>query len=192
MSTLARNAGPLALLGGTIWVIATVALLFTPSSYAWIGLIIAMAVIGGAALGLDRQIGVRSGSVGRWAAIATAAGSAATLALVVIALATSGGDMTTPPPAVILILSLGSFLLWFVGSIVFALTLVRAKAIAAVAGWLIVVGATVGTVGLFASGQTPAPLFYGALALYGVGWMLVGYGARSPIAAKLNVAGQPS
>ena len=192
MNTLARNAGLLALLGGTVWVVATVALLVIPSSYAWIGLIVAMAVMGAAALGLQQQVGARSGSLGRWSAIATAAGSAATLALVVIALATSRGDMTTPPPPIILALSLAAFVLWFVGSTVFALTLIRAKAIPAIAGWLIVLGAAVGTVGLFASGQTPAPLFYGVLALYGLGWMLVGFAARTTVTPELEVAGQPS
>ena len=151
-----------------------------------------MAVIGGAALGLQRQVGARTGSLGRWAAIATAAGSAATLALVLIALATSGGDMTTPPPPVVMVLSFVAFLLWLVGSIVFALSLIRAKAIQAIAGWLIVLGAAVGTVALFASSQSPSPLFYVPLGLYGVGWMLVGFAARTPITAELKVAGQPS
>jgi hypothetical protein len=192
MSTLARNAGLLALLGGTVWVVSTVALLVIPSSYAWVGLIVAMAVIGGAALGLQQQVGARSGSLGRWAAVATAAGSIATLALVLIALATSGGNMATPPPQVVLVLSLAAFVLWFVGSIVFALSLIRAKAIPAVAGWLIVVGAAVGTVGLFASGQTPSPLLFVLLGMYGVGWMLVGLAARTTTAPELNVAGQPS
>lgn len=192
MNTLARNAGLLALVGGTVWVISTLALLVIPSSYAWVGLIVAMAVLGGAALGLQGHVGARSGALGRWSAVATAAGSAATLALVLIALATSGGDMATPPPPIVLVLSLAAFVLWFVGSIVFALTLVRAKAISAVAGSLIVVGAAVGTVGLFASGQAPSPLFYVALGLYGVGWMLVGLAARTTMTAELKVAGQPS
>jgi hypothetical protein len=192
MSTLARNAGPLALLGGTVWVIATVALMAIPSSYAWLGLILAMALIGGAALGVQQQVGARTGSLGRWAAVATAAGSLATLALVVIALATSGGDMATPPPPVVVGLSLVAFLLWIVGSIVFALSLIRAKAIPSIAGWLIVLGAVVGTVALFGSGQNPSPLFFVPLGLYGVGWMLLGFAARTTTASELKVAGQAS
>ena len=192
MNALARYAGPLALLGGTIWLVATVALLVTPSSFAWIGLIVAMTVIGGAVLGLQRQVGARAGSLGRWSAIAAATGSVATLALVMIALATSGGDMTTPPPPVVLVGSLVAFLLWLVGSIVFALSMLRAKAIPAVAGWMIVLGATLGTVALFASSQSPAPLAYVPLGLYGVGWMLVGFAARTTTTAELKVAGQPS
>ena len=179
MNTLARIAGPLALLGGTVWVIATVALMAIPSSFAWLGLIVAMVLVGGAALGLQGQVGARTGNLGRWAAVATAAGAIATIALVLIALATSGGDMTTTPPLVIVVLSFVAFVLWIVGSIVFALTLIRANAIPSIAGWLIVLGAAVGTVALFASGsQNPSPLFYVPLALYGVGWILVGFFAR--------------
>jgi hypothetical protein len=192
MSTLARNAGPLAVLGGTVWVVATVALMAIPSSYAWLGLIVAMALIGGAALGIQRQVGARTGNLGRWAAGATAAGSLATLALVLIALATSGGDMATPPPPVVVALSLVAFLLWIVGSIVFALSLIRAKAIPSIAGWLIVLGAVVGTVALFGSGQSPSPLFFVPLGLYGVGWMLLGFAARTTTAAELQGAGQAS
>jgi hypothetical protein len=192
VSTLARNAGPLALLGGAVWVIATVALMAIPSSFAWLGLILAMVLMGGAALGLQAQVGARTGRIGRWAAVATAAGSVAILALVLIALATSGGDITTPPPPVVIALSFVAFLLWLVGSIVFALILLRAKAISTIAGWLIVLGGAVGTVALFASGQSPSPLFFVPLGLYGVGWMLVGFAARKPMAAELNVAGQAS
>jgi hypothetical protein len=192
MSTLARYAGPLALLGGAVWVIATVALMAIPSSFAWLGLIVAMVLMGGAALGLQAQVGARTGRIGRWAAVATAAGSVAILALVLIALATSGGDITTPPPPVVIALSFVAFLLWLVGSIVFALILLRAKAISTIAGWLIVLGGAVGTVALFASGQSPSPLFFVPLGLYGVGWMLVGFAARKPMAAELNVAGQAS
>jgi hypothetical protein len=182
----------LALLGGAVWVIATVALMAIPSSFAWLGLIVAMVLMGGAALGLQAQVGARTGRIGRWAAVATAAGSVAILALVLIALATSGGDITTPPPPVVIALSFVAFLLWLVGSIVFALILLRAKAISTIAGWLIVLGGAVGTVALFASGQSPSPLFFVPLGLYGVGWMLVGFAARKPMAAELNVAGQAS
>lgn len=192
MSTLARYAGSLALLGGAVWLIATVVLMVASSSFAWLGLIAAMVLIGGAALGLQRQVGARTGNLGRWAAVATAAGPVATLALLLIALATTGGNMATPPPTVVLVLSLVAFLLWLVGSIVFALSLIRAKAIPSIAGWLIVLGAVVGTVATFASGQSPSPLFYVPFGLYGVGWMLVGFASRTTTAAELNVAGQPS
>ena len=192
MSSLARNAGPLALLGGAVWVIATVALMAIPSSFAWLGLIVAMVLMGGAALGLQAQLGVRTGRIGRLAAVATAAGSVAILALVLIALATSGGDMTTPPPPVVITLSFAAFLLWVVGSIVFALSLLRASAIPTIAGWLIVLGASVGTVASFASGQSPSPLFYVPLGLLGVGWMLVGFAARTTTTREVDVAGQAS
>lgn len=192
MTALARNAGPLALLGGTVWVVATLALAVIPSSYAWVGLIVAMALIGGAALGLQQQVGARTGSIGRWAALATAAGSVATLALVLIALATSGGNMTTPPPTVVLVLSFVAFITWILGSIVFALSLIRAKAISSIAGWLIVLGAAIGTVALFASSQSPSPLFFVPLGMYGVGWILVGLAARTTTPVELNAAGQAS
>lgn len=190
MSTLSRFAAPLALLGGGVWVVATVSLMAIPSSFAWLGLIVAMVLMGGAALGLQAQVGARTGRIGRWAAVATAAGSVAILTLVLIALATSSGSMTTPPPPVVVALSFVAYLLWLVGSIVFAVSLLRAKAIPTIAGWLIILGGAVGTVAPFASGQNPSPLFFVPLGLYGVGWMLVGFAARRPMAAELNVAGQ--
>lgn len=190
MTVLARNAGPLALLGGTVWVVATVAIAVIPTTYAWLGLIVAMVLIGGAALGLRHKVGERTGSLGRWAAVATAAGPLATLALLLIALATSGGNMATPPPTVILVLALVAFGLWLGGSIAFALSLIRAKAIPSLAGWLIVLGAAIGTVALFASNQSPAPLFFVPLGMYGVGWILVGLAARTTTPVELNAPGQ--
>ena len=189
MSTLARNAGPLALLGGAVWVIAVVSLMAIPSSYAWLGLIVAIVLMGGAALGLQAQVGARTGRIGRWAAIATAAGSVALIALVLIALAMTGGSMTTPPPPVVITLSFVAFVLWVFGSVVFALVLLRAKAIPPVAGWLIVLGAALGTVALFALGPSSSVLSYLPLGLYGVGWILIGFAARSTTSTR-GVAGQ--
>ena len=190
MSALTRYAGLLALLGGTVWVVATASQMIIPSSYAWLALIVAMVLMGGAALGLQAQVGARTGNLGRWAAAITAAGSVALIALVLIALALTGGNMTTPPPPVVITLTFVAFLLWLVGSIVFALTLLRAKAVPPVAGWLIVLGAALGTVALFAAGSTPSALFYLPLGLYGVGWMLIGFAARTTTTAEPGIAGQ--
>lgn len=195
MSTLTRFAGPLALLGGGVFVLATLTLVVFPSAFSWIGLIVAMVLIGGAALGLERQVGARTGSLGRWAALATAAAALALIALVLIALATTAGDMATPPPPVVIASSFVAFLVWLLGSIVFALSLIRAKAVPALAGWLIVLGAGAGSVASFASGASgpnPSPLFYLPLGLYGVGWMLVGFAARTTTAAERGAAGQAS
>ncbi|HEY8731858.1 MAG TPA: hypothetical protein VIN69_07765, partial [Candidatus Limnocylindria bacterium] len=70
MSTLARFAGILALLGGAVWVLANVIQMAAPLSYAWIGLFASALLIGGAALGLQRQFGARTGMLGRWGAVA--------------------------------------------------------------------------------------------------------------------------
>lgn len=194
MSAPTRFAGPLALLGGGVFVLATLTLVVIPSAYSWIGLIVAMVLIGGAALGLQRQVGARTGSLGRWAALATAAAALALIALVLIALATTAGDMTTPPPPIVIALSSVAFLVWLVGSIVFALSLIRAKAVPALAGWLIVLGAAVGSVAIFASGASgpnPSPLFFLPFGLYGVGWILVGSAARTA-AAERSSAGYAS
>jgi len=154
-----------------------------------------MVLIGGAALGIQRQAGARTGSLGRWSALAAGGGPFALIALMVIALVSTAGDMATPPPAVVIGLSLVAFLLWAVGSVGFAFSLIRAKAISATAGWLIILGAGVGSVALFgsgASGKDPSPLFFLPLALYGVGWMLVGLGTRTATVSGLDVAGQPT
>lgn len=39
--------------------------------------------------------------------------------------------------------------------------------------------------------QNPPPIVYVPLVLYGVGWMLVGYEARKPM-AEVGIAGQAS
>jgi len=191
MSTLARFAGILALLGGAVWVLANVIQMAAPLSYAWIGLFASALLIGGAALGLQRQFGARTGMLGRWGAVATAAGSVALFAFLLYNVATGQIYETTPPPAILVALTLLSLLLWLVGSVVFALGLMRAKAISPIAGWLIVLGAVVSPVSLIAGGQNPPPFVYLPFVLYGIGWVLVGYAARTT-PADLGVAGQAS
>ena len=191
MSTLARFAGPLALLAGTVWVVAILIQAAVPLSWAWLGLIASMLLVGGAALGLQRNFGARTGNLGRWGAAATAGGSVGLIALTLFIFATGQATASTPPPSVLLALTVLMFLLWFVGSMVFALSLVRAKAISPIAGWLIVLGAVFGSMLLIAGGQNPSPFFFLPMGLYGVGWMLVGYEARTP-AADTSVAGQAS
>ena len=191
MSTLARFAGLLALLGGAVWVIANLIQMADPSSFAWIGLFASVLLIGGAVLGLQRQLGARTGMLGRWGAPATAAGSVALLAFLLITVATGQIYATTPPPPILLVLSFLSLLLWLVGSLVFAVGLMRAKAISPIAGWLIVLGALVSPVSVMAGGENPPAFVYLPFVLYGIGWVLVGYAARTP-AADLGVAGQAS
>lgn len=191
MSSLARFAGILALLGGAVWAIANLIQMADPLSFAWIGLFASALLIGGAALGLQRQFGARTGMLGRWGAVATAAGSVALLAFLLFIVATGQIYATTPPPDILVALTLLSLLLWLVGSVVFALGLMRAKAISPIAGWLIVLGAVVSPVSLIAGGQNPPPFVYLPFVLYGVGWVLVGYEARTP-AADIGIAGQAS
>ena len=87
MGALARFAGPLALFGGAVWVVANLIQLVAPLSYAWIGLFASGLLIGGAALGLQRQFGARTGMLGRWGGLATAAGSLGIVAAVVLSIA---------------------------------------------------------------------------------------------------------
>lgn len=191
MSTLARFAGPLALLAGTVWVIATLIQVAAPLSYAWIGFIASAPVIGGAALGLQHQFGARTGRLGRWGAAATAGGSVALVAILLVTLLTVPYATDTPPSPVVLVGSVVSLLLWLVGSLVFALALLRAKAISPIAGWLVVLGAAFGVVLPFVGGPQMPSFIFLPMALYGLGWVLVGSAARTT-AADLGSAGQVS
>ena len=191
MGTLARFAGPLALLGGAVWIIANLIQMAAPLSYAWIGLFASGLLLGGAALGLRQQFGARTGMLGRWGGLATAAGSFGIVAAVVLSIATGQIDAGPTASPILQALILLSLLLFFAGSVVFAVGLMRAKAISPIAGWLIVLGAVVIPVLVIAVPQNPPPIVYLPLAIYGIGWVLVGYESRRP-APDLGIAGQTS
>jgi hypothetical protein len=182
MSSLTRFAGLLALFGGAAWVIANLIQVVAPLSYAWIALFASALLIGGAALGFQRQFGARTGMLGRWGALATAVGSIGLLTAVLVVIATGQINSTTPPSQIFQALVLLSVLLFFVGSLVFALGLLRGKVISPIAGWLIVLGALIIPVLVIAVPQNPPPIVYLPLVIYGIGWALVGYAARTPAA----------
>lgn len=188
MGTLVRFAGPQALLGGALWIIAGLLQAAVPTAPTWIGLFASVLLIGGAAVGLQQQVGERSGRLGRWGAAATGVGAVALIACVLVVIATGQINSTTPP-AILVALSLLSALVWFVGGLVFALGLMRAKTISSIAGWVVVLGAVIIPVLVIAFPQDPPPIVYVPLVLYGVGWMLVGYEARKPM-AEVGIAGQ--
>jgi hypothetical protein len=190
MGTLVRFAGPLALLGGAVWTIAGLIQALVPTAPTWIGLFAAVLLIGGAAVGLQQQLRARTGGLGRWGAAATAIGAVALIACVFVVIATGQVNSTTPPGILVALAGL-SFLLWFVGGLVFALGLMRAKAISPLAGWLVVLGAVIIPVLVIAIPQNPPPIVYVPLTLYGVGWVLVGYEGRKQ-GVGLGVAGQAS
>ena len=188
MSTLARFAGPLALIAGAVWVMAILLLVVAPQSYVWLALIAAMILIGAAALGIQHQAGARTGRLGRWGAVATAAGSVGILVSLAFALATAPLTSTTPPPPLVVAVSFASFFLWLIGGIGFALGLIRGHAMSAIAGWLIILGSAFGTALLAVGGQNPQPWLFLPMALNGVGWLLLGAEARTPV-AQIPVAG---
>ncbi len=176
METLARFAGPLALLGGGAWIIAGLVQAVAPTAPSWIGVFAAILLIGGAAFGLQRHVGAGTGSLARWGATAAAVGSVVLVACALMVVATGQANAATPPP-ILVALALMSALLWFVGGLAFALGLLRAKAISPLAGWLVVLGAVIVPGLVVAIPQDPPPFVYVPLVLYGVGWMLVGYEA---------------
>jgi hypothetical protein len=181
MSSLTRFAGLLALIGGAVWVIANLIQIVVPSPLTSIGLLVSVLLIGGAALGLQRQIGARSGALGRWGAIASAFGSVGLTAVLLLLVAT--GQINTPSTqssAILQVLFLLSGLLWVLGSVALALGLMRAEAISPIAGWLIVLGAVLGSVLLMADPQSASPIGFLPWLAYGAGWVLVGYAARTP------------
>lgn len=181
MSTLARFAGLLALFGGAVWIIANLIQMAAPMSYAWIGLFAAILLIGLAALGLQRQFGARTGMLGRWGAAATAAASGILVVFLLYMVVTGGLYETTAPPPILVAISLLSLLLWVVGSVVFAVGLMRAKVISQIAGWLIGLGAVVSPLAAIVGGQNPPPYVFLPFVIYGIGWVLVGYETRAPV-----------
>ncbi len=191
MSTLTRYAGQLAMIAGVIWIVSILVQIAVPTAPTWIALFASILLIGGAALGLRGRFGARIGQLGRGAALATAVGSIALIAVVLFVLAAGLAHTNSPPPPIIIAASLLSFLVWLIASLVFAVSLMRAKAIEPIAGWLIVVGALVGVVVLLAGGQKPPPVIWLPLVAYGAGWVLLGYAARSP-ATEPTLASQPS
>jgi hypothetical protein len=110
------------------------------------------------------------------------------MASALVVIATGEANSTTPPTILVAVAGV-SFLLWFVGGLVFALGLMRAKAISPIAGWLVVLGALIIPVLVIAIPQNPPPIVYIPLTLYGVGWLLVGYGARKQ-EVGMGMAGQ--
>jgi hypothetical protein len=189
MSALTRLAGPLALVAGAVWIIANLIQIIAPSPPTFIGLLVSVLLIGGAAVGLQRQIGARSGVLGRWGAISTAAGSVALIAVVLLLVAT--GDINRPSSqasGILQALFLVSGLLWVVGSVVFAVSLMRAKTISPIAGWSIVLGALLGSVLLIVAPGTTSPIAFVPWLLYGVGWVLVGSATRTSGADPAVVA----
>jgi hypothetical protein len=127
----------------------------------------------------------------RWGGLATAAGSVGVVTALLLLIATGQINAGTTGSPILQALVLLSLLLFFAGSLAFALGLMRAKAISPIAGWLVVLGAVVIPVLVIAVPQNPPPIVYLPLAIYGIGWMLVGYEARKPM-VEVGIAGQAS
>ena len=179
MTTLNRYAGQLTVVGGAMFAATNIIQIIVPSAPAYFGLFASIPVLGLAVLGLRGRFGDRTGRTGRWAATASALGGIGTPVLLLLiigasAIANPTGQGDRSPLAE---LPFVAFLAWYLGSIIFALALIRARAVQPLASWLIVVGGLLGIGAFVMGGQNPEPLFGTPLVAYGAGWVLVGWTA---------------
>ena len=179
MTSLRRYAGQLTVVGGAMFAATNIVQMIVPTAPTFFGLFASIPALGLAVLGLQGRFGDRTGSTGRWAATASAVGGIGTPVLLLLIIGASEianptGQSGGSPLA---LLPFVSFLAWYLGSIVFALALLRTGAMQPLAPWLIVAGGLLGIGGFVMGGQNPEPLFSIPQVAYGAGWVVAGWTA---------------
>lgn len=182
MDTLARWAGYLAIAGGALMAVILVALTVSPNSPVSNLFVAVIPLLGGGVLGLYQRTRGAVGQLGRVSAWLSTLGIFGLLVVGVYGIATNQltTDSTAPDPLLPLwgITSVA----WLGGSTVFAAALVRARALSLPGAWLVLAGAVGGLAVSILGGQNPPPVTFLVFAMYGVGWVVLGYAAtRAPI-----------
>ena len=184
---LARWAGYLALAGGALLLVLVVIVAFDPASPAWWAFFAVVVLLGAAALGLWQHVRAATGQLGMWAAWLSAIGAVGLLVVFAYAVATNqmnydpaaveAADGSSYPLAPLWMVTAGA---WFVGNLGFAVALIRARLFSPIGGWLVAAGALVGLAVTAVLGANVPPAAMLLFALFGVGWMVIGYGALRP------------
>jgi hypothetical protein len=182
MDTLARWAGYAAMAGGALATILVGIIAYDPNTDAWLAFFLVVAFLGVAVLGLERSTLSATGQWGRASAWLSAIGAGALL--VVFAYAAATGQLsfdataTSDPLAPLWAVTA---IAWFFGNIGFGVAIIRTKVLSVIGGWLVLAGAVAG-VGLSVLPTDAAPPLAVMLpfALFGIGWILVGYAGIRP------------
>jgi len=174
MDALARSARYLLMAGGVLMVALEVILAASPASSAIYGFFLVTVLLGLGVLGTAVHLGERLGRSGRVSAWVAAIGGMGIVVLGAYAIGTDQFVTDTgandPLGPVFAVTSMA----WMLGSVGFAIVLLRARAIPALAAWLVVAGMiSAVVVGSLAATSYPA-LSYLSAVPFGLGWILVG------------------
>lgn len=180
METLARWAGYLAIVGGGLMVVVTVVTTVAPESPIWFVFFLVPILLGAAVLGFERRTRAATGQLGRTSAWLSAAGVIALFLVFAYAVATGGvstSDEYDPASDPYTPFWIATAVAWFGGNIGYAAALIRAKALSSIGAWLVVAGAIAGIAVAAVLGENLPAYVYLLFALFGLGWVVVGYEA---------------
>jgi len=180
MNLLARWAGYLAIAGGAVMVVMLFLVVITnpATSPAWNLLWAVVASLGAGVLGLYERTKSAVGRLGRVSAWLSALGALGLLIVAAYAIATNqlNTDPNAPPDPLwpFWIITFGA---WLGGNVVFAVALIRARALSLSGAWLVLAGAVAGVAASILGGSNPPPALFLVFVLFGVGWVMLGYAA---------------
>jgi hypothetical protein len=194
METLVRWAGYLAVAGGVILVAIVAVLTYEPTSPAWFAFFAVVALLGSAVLGFEQRTRAVTGQIGRSAAGLSTAGAIGLLIVFGYA-AVTGGLGTTgnydPASDLLTPLWIATAIAWFLGNLGYAVALIRARTLSPIGAWLVLAGALVGLGVSVVLGENVPAGVYLLFGIFGIGWIVVGYGALKPAAATVTQADDP-
>lgn len=182
MDSLARWAGYLAIAGGALMAAILVVVTVSPNSPVAYVFVAVIPLLGGGVLGLYQRTRSAVGQLGKWSAWASTLGIFGLVVVGVYGLVTNQFSTDPNKPDPLLPLWAVTSVAWLGGSTVFAAALVRARALSVPGAWLVLAGAAGGLAVSILGGQNPPPVTFLVFAVYGVGWVVLGYAAtRAPI-----------
>ena len=182
METLARSASYMAIAGGGLMAIVILVTTIYPTSPAWVGFFLVPLLLGGAVLGFQQRTRPSTGQLGWVSAWLSAVGALAIVAVFGYSLVSGEGtgsnySVSSDPLILLWIVTAGA---WFLGNLGYAAALIRAHALSRLGAWLVLAGTAVALVVTAVLGQNLPPAAYALFAVFGIGWMVVGYESLRP------------